>query len=924
MRMRLIDKILAPWKRRRQEREAAALTVLKARYHAFRIFLENNGRALELIVTLDSQLHRGEAADIRTTLDELISVSSELVDGLNLLADERFEVLYALHGRLCQQIEDELNALDQRALLRKACLMLDALKPTSLFHAGAKALNLARLRQVGLPVPDGFVLTVRACKSFLQSGHLAEQIRPLLREVEIGQSEVEPVALKIRDMIRQTPLPEDLIRAVTDAYTELSRRAGITEIEGEGALAVSVRSSGASEDGVEHSFAGQFSSLLNMRGITAVLDACRKVIASGFGARAISYRINAGLPPFDFDLAVLIQKMVKAEAAGVMFTVDPSHPESERMLISAVPGLGTTAVGGVVPADIYRPLRTWGEPGESTPAADAVERRIAHKTQREVPDANGGLRTENVPEEASEQPLLTDGQLLELVDIGRTIEGMEGMAQDVEWASSEGTLRILQARPLRLSAVSGQRSQMPLPTEPLCTGLCASAGKAVGRVWLIHSIFDLQQFESNLDDILAQGPVILALPHSIVDAARFLPQCAGILVDMGNPTDHLACVARESSVPMMTGVQRGLDVLQEQQWVLLDADHGLVMEAPESVQEQAMESFRKQMEVRRQNGGSLRPAAVQLSPVRQRLRDRIVTLHLTDAYGPTFSLAECRSIHDVIRYTHEMAVLTMFNAGDQVIEDAGGLLRPLDLGVPFSFLVIDLGGGIRRRKQQRRRLTLRHPISREDVLSAPLAALCDGMTTPGLRWYAPSDMDALPEVFSRTMLDSRGARPAGEFNYALTARDYLNLNARVEFHFAMVDAVCGRDTHANYIRFRFKGGGAGLERSHRRAIFFQHVLERRGFYTNVTGDLVTASLTGADKSMIASQLVMIGRLFGFSRFLDGMMRDDFVPVYLAEAFLNGQFDSLAALEALEAQQGKEVQEKAGEQPPASTQENTQA
>ncbi|MGE4559436.1 MAG: pyruvate, phosphate dikinase, partial [Desulfobulbus sp.] len=275
-----------------------------------------------------------------------------------------------------------------------------------------------------------------------------------------------------------------------------------------------------------------------------------------------------------------------------------------------------------------------------------------------------------------------------------------------------------------------------------------------------------------------------------------------------------------------------------------------------------------------------------------------------DAYGPTFSLAECRSIHDIIRYTHEMAVLTMFSAGDQVIEDAGGLLRPMEIGVPFSFLVIDLGGGIRRRnpQQRRRRLALRRTLGREDVLSVPLAALCDGMTTPGLRWYAPSDIDALPEVFSRTMLDNRGARPAGAFNYALTARDYLNLNARVEFHFVMVDAVCGRDAHANYIRFRFKGGGAGLERSRRRAIFFQHVLEHNGFYTTVAGDLITASLTGADRERIREQLVMIGRLFGFSRFLDGVMGNDTIPIALAKAFLGGHFDSLAVLKGMEADQ----------------------
>jgi pyruvate,water dikinase len=144
---------------------------------------------------------------------------------------------------------------------------------------------------------------------------------------------------------------------------------------------------------------------------------------------------------------------------------------------------------------------------------------------------------------------------------------------------------------------------------------------------------------------------------------------------------------------------------------------------------------------------------------------------------------------------------------------------------------------------------------------------------------------------SKAMLDNRGNRPAGSFNYALAARDYINLNARVEFHFAMLDAICGRDTHANYIRFRFKGGGAGLERGHRRALFLQHVLEKNGFYTTVIDDLITASLTGASKELVYKQLVMIGRLLGFSRFLDGVMSEDNTPFRLAEAFLAGRFDT---------------------------------
>ena len=898
--MKIIDTFIHYFQARAQAREQEALTELKARYHAFRIFLENNGKALELLVAIDGKLHRAEETDIRMAVEELLSVSSELVDGLNLLSGDRHTGLYALHGQLAAAIDTCLRTLTDHPADATYCLGLDALETNTPLQSGAKAANLARLRRIGLPVPNGFVCTVRACTTYLHSGQLMDGIARILREVEFERTEVSAAAVQIREMILHTPLPADLDAALRAAYLELARTEGDDK---QAPLAVSVRSSGATEDGVEHSFAGQFTSILNVHGIDGVLAAYREVIASGFSARAIAYRLNAGLSPVDFDLAVLVQVMAPADSAGVLFTVDPSQPESGRMLISAVPGLGTMAVGGSAPVDLYRPPRAQSTNDIDFPAAHYLEgAQIARKTMREVPDTRGGLRLEAVPQEEAEQPLLSVATLRELTRIGSTIEGLEGMAQDVEWAfSAQGGLTILQARPLRLAASKEHRLRLPSLAAPLFSGICASSGKVAGKVRLVRSTRELQQLDSRFIDDLHQSPCILVLPHSIVDAARLLPYCAGVVIDIGNPTDHLACIAREYAIPMITGAQNGLTDLEDGQWIILDADNGLVLEAPESVQLQAVHNQRNRREEQGANPAGPPLAGAETTPTlppgRQELRSLIVPLNLTDAYGPTFSLRECRTIHDMVRYTHEMAVLAMFRAGDQVMEDAGDLLRPLEIGVPFSFLVIDLGGGIRKSKDRTlaSRLTIRHPLSREDVLSTPLAALCDGLITPGLCYHSAPDPSALPGIFSNTLLDERGPRPVGSFNYALAARDYLNLNARVEFHFAMVDAVCGRDTHANYIRFRFKGGGAGLERSHRRAVFLQHVLVQNAFYTTVAGDLVTASLTGASKEHIYRHLVMIGRLLGFSRFLDGVMTTDETPVQLAEAFLAGRYDSRTVL-----------------------------
>ena len=467
--MSISNSLLKYFAERKQKREKSALEVLKARYHAFRIFLENNGRALELIVSIDDQLNRGEKLAIRQAAEELLSVTGELVDGVNLLSQDGHVGLYARHGHMAAEITECLDNLVDSRTKQAYCMPLDDLAPGANLQVGAKAANLARLRGMALPVPNGFVCTTEACRVFLNTGELADDIRRLLREVEYGQKDATLAAGQIREMILAGQMPQDIAEALSDAYRRLATTEGKNGDSGE-PIAVSVRSSGVSEDGSEHSFAGQFRSILNVRGSEALLAAYREVVASGFSARAIVYRLNAGLSPVDFDLAVLCQVMVQAHCAGVMLTRDPSRPESGRMLISAAPGMGTMAVDGSAPVDLYRPLRVERDSGAGRDRfADGEEQaarlmdgaEIAVKTMREVSAADGGLRLEPVAAEEASLPLLPVGILAELLNFGETIEGLAGNPQDVEWAySQEGGLAILQARPLRMAAGKGRRQRL--------------------------------------------------------------------------------------------------------------------------------------------------------------------------------------------------------------------------------------------------------------------------------------------------------------------------------------------------------------------------------------------------------------------------------------------------------------------------------
>ncbi len=126
-------------------------------------------------------------------------------------------------------------------------------------------------------------------------------------------------------------------------------------------------------------------------------------------------------------------------------------------------------------------------------------------------------------------------------------------------------------------------------------------------------------------------------------------------------------------------------------------------------------------------------------------------------------------------------------------------------------------------------------------------------------------------------------------NYVIAGRDYLNLNARMDFHFIMVDAVASLDPKANHIRFRFKGGGTSAEQRARRVRCIAEILEANSFFTNVRDDLVGADLQGAPHQVIEERLTLIGRLLGYTRLLDAAMRDDAMAHQAAQAFCAGDY-----------------------------------
>jgi rifampicin phosphotransferase len=295
-------------------------------------------------------------------------------------------------------------------------------------RGGGKAANLGELLRAGFPVPPGFVLTTTAYDRVVSSNDLQQDIDNALH---LGSAAV-------RAGFEQATIPQDVERAILEAYRRM----------GDGPVAV--RSSATAEDLPEAAFAGQQETFLGVSGERALLDAIRRCWASLWSERAIAYREQHGLARAPVKLAVIVQRMVAADVAGVMFTANPVTGARDETIVEASAGLGEALVGGLVTPDHFVLRNTrhrW----------QIVER---HQGRREVEvrsRAGGGV--EEVAGAAVSGPVLPDAVLLQLARMGASIAKLFARPQDIEWAWADRKLFILQSRPITA-----------LPQPPIRTG----------------------------------------------------------------------------------------------------------------------------------------------------------------------------------------------------------------------------------------------------------------------------------------------------------------------------------------------------------------------------------------------------------------------------------------------------------------------
>jgi pyruvate,water dikinase len=292
---------------------------------------------------------------------------------------------------------------------------------------GGKGASLGELTRAGVAVPAGFVVRTEAFRRFVGA---LPPIPPLTEAEDLAG--MTAFSEKVRARIEGASLPDDLAAALAEAHVQL--------VGADADAPVAVRSSATSEDAADASFAGLQDTFLWVKGRQATLEAVRRCWSSLYSPPALAYRRKKGLAEDGAAMAVVVQRMVDARTAGVMFTRSPTTGDRSVVTIEAAWGLGSSVVGGEVTPDRFVIGKITGE---------ISVRDISDKQAEHRPAPAGGVAEVPVPEDRRTAPSISDEELGSLLELARRIERRYGCAQDIEWAidRADGQIAILQSRP---------------------------------------------------------------------------------------------------------------------------------------------------------------------------------------------------------------------------------------------------------------------------------------------------------------------------------------------------------------------------------------------------------------------------------------------------------------------------------------------
>ena len=431
-------------------------------------------------------------------------------------------------------------------------LWFKEIKMEDLPFVGGKCASLGEMTQgldnLGVTVPNGFAITVKAYEDFLAQNGLLNDIQGMLEQIDINDvNSLSTLAKKIRTEILKAPLLPDMEKSILESYKMLGNNA-----------TVAVRSSATAEDLPDASFAGQQESYLNIEGEKELLQAVKKVYASLFTDRAISYREHRKFSHKDVLLSVAVQQMVRSDKAssGVMFSIDTESGFNDVVFITSSYGLGEAVVQGSVNPDEFLVFK----PSLRNNKKAIIRKNLGSKKIKMIysdikdDDVANKIKTVDVDQNISNKFSLNDADIIELAKQAVTIEQHYKKPMDIEWAKDgvDNKLYILQARP---ETVNSQQNNTSITKYELDKSACENLntithGRAIGqkigagKVNALKDVDDMASF--NKGDILVTD-------MTDPDWEPIMQKAAAIVTNRGGRTCHAAIIARELGIPAVVG-----------------------------------------------------------------------------------------------------------------------------------------------------------------------------------------------------------------------------------------------------------------------------------------------------------------------------------------------------------------------------------
>jgi pyruvate,water dikinase len=813
---------------------------LRSKIERFRSLLDQNNFVLELIAKAGESLGGDLLFDfqyLRRLAQQLENSVRKVVLDLNFITDDRHLALTAPFERILAGVTD---VLESRPSIPHApdILLLHEIDRDLSGAAGEKSARLGEICQrLNFRIPDGFVITSRACLRIFEQLRLADRLRELTGGGEGGSPPAREIEDRLGRLILEARIPRGLSRSIRKAISSVARG---TKNSGFYAL----RSSAIGEDG-EFSFAGLHETVLGVPP-SGVLDAYKRVLASLFSAAAVVYRHEHQEPLAAALMAVGCMSMVPAKSSGVIYSFNPNDPERDVLIVAASPGLGKMVVDGSGSTDRFVVSRT--------PPYRVLSRNVPRKEEMYEIDPRGGVRLAAVPLERRDLPAVSDEFLARLAEAALRIERYMKSAQDIEWTEDDnGDLIILQSRPLRMQTETAgidrqareavQRHRVLISEK----GTIACRGIGYGRVVVVQG--DVQPGDLPDDSVLLAR---LASPH----LAELVPHARAVITDIGSATGHLATITREFRVPAIVDVGTATSVLKNGMEITVDAEEKVVYEGK-------VEELLRYQVLRRSSFEDTREFRIL-----RRMLKLISPLNLKDPQAKNFTPLHCETYHDIIRFAHEKAVEHFLEGHDLGSARKNPNGRKVEMNVPLDLTVIDIGGGLAAGDGQ--------GCSLDQITCAPLSALLEGLNTPGAWSTEPAGMDLgsfMSSAMNPSVLSSPlQSAPAG--NLAIISDRYLNLSLHLGYHFTQVDSYVSGVRNDNYVYFRFAGGLTEIARRSRRAKMIAIILERQDFMVEAKGDIVIGRLKKFERETMLKRMQMLGLLIGFTRQLDVGMRGD--------------------------------------------------